>query len=242
MNLKPFFSFYGSKYRIAPKYPPPDFDTIVEPFAGSAGYSALYPSKNVVLYDKDPIIASLWDYLISAPEQEIIDLPNIQGDDSVDAMNIPSEAKSLIGFWINRGSARPSKTRSAWMRAGNHDTSFWGKEIKERIASQQKHIRHWQVRCCDYSDIDNEQATWFIDPPYNNKAGSHYKMTAKAIDYQHLAGWCRGRMGQGIVCENNGADWLPFRHLTNAKANESSRGGKVSKESIWTNEQTKEST
>ena len=37
--LKPFWRYYGGKYRAAPAYPPPRLGTIVEPFAGSAGYS-----------------------------------------------------------------------------------------------------------------------------------------------------------------------------------------------------------
>ena len=36
-KLKPFFTYYGGKYRAAPKYPEPVHGSIVEPFAGSAG-------------------------------------------------------------------------------------------------------------------------------------------------------------------------------------------------------------
>ena len=35
MTLRPFFSYYGGKWRSAVKhYPAPEFDQIVEPFAG----------------------------------------------------------------------------------------------------------------------------------------------------------------------------------------------------------------
>lgn len=37
--LKPFWRYYGGKYRAAPRYPVPLHRTIVEPFAGAAGYS-----------------------------------------------------------------------------------------------------------------------------------------------------------------------------------------------------------
>jgi len=46
------FSYYGSKSKLAQHYPTPKYDTIVEPFAGAAGYS-LYGDnwkKNVLLY------------------------------------------------------------------------------------------------------------------------------------------------------------------------------------------------
>ena len=46
-RLKPFWSFYGAKYNLAPKYPSPVGDSIVEPFAGSAQYSLLHYQKNV---------------------------------------------------------------------------------------------------------------------------------------------------------------------------------------------------
>jgi hypothetical protein len=33
-RLRPFFSFYGGKWRIARHYPTPKYDIIIEPFAG----------------------------------------------------------------------------------------------------------------------------------------------------------------------------------------------------------------
>ena len=66
-TMRPFFGFYGGKWRDAPKYyPVPEYDTIVEPFAGSAGYSVRYGDRNVVLGEKDDIIFGVWDYLIRA--------------------------------------------------------------------------------------------------------------------------------------------------------------------------------
>ena len=62
------------------------------------------------------------------------------------------------------------------------------------------------------------------DRPYHPRA-----------DYEALADWCRSRRGQVIVCENVGADWLPFEPFITIKANESKSGGKVSREAIWTN-------
>ncbi len=59
MRLKPFFPFYGAKYRLAPLYPTPEHDTLIEPFAGSASYASLRCSKRVVLIERDPVIAEL---------------------------------------------------------------------------------------------------------------------------------------------------------------------------------------
>jgi len=39
------FSYFGSKARIGNKYPKPIYDTIIEPFAGAAGYSYAHSHK-----------------------------------------------------------------------------------------------------------------------------------------------------------------------------------------------------
>lgn len=67
-ELKPFFTYFGGKYRLAPKYPKPMYNTIVEPFAGSAGYSLRYPEREVILNDLDPVISGIWEYLINVKE------------------------------------------------------------------------------------------------------------------------------------------------------------------------------
>jgi len=58
--VRSFFYFYGGKWLAAPRYPAPRYDTIIEPFAGSAGYSLRYPDKRVVLVERDPKIAATW--------------------------------------------------------------------------------------------------------------------------------------------------------------------------------------
>jgi site-specific DNA-adenine methylase len=209
-RLRPFFSFYGGKWRAYKKYPAPSHTSIIEPFAGSAGYSTRYPDRNVTLYEADPVIAGVWDYLIHTPEPEIRRLPI--GDDLWSGdFKIPVEAQNLIGFWLNHGTTRPSRSASAWMRAGKHDTSFWGEAIRERIASQVQHIRHWTIRNESYANAVNRPATWFIDPPYQTPAGRHYRLSD--IDYEHLGKFCQERHGQVIVCEQQGAEWLPFRSI-----------------------------
>lgn len=113
--LKPLFPFYGSKWRDAKRYPAPG-DHVVEPFAGSAGYSVFYEPSRVTLYDKDPIIVGVWDYLIRVSSAEVLSLPDLDVGQSVDDFPLPQEAKWLIGFWLNRGSAQPKKTRTAIQR------------------------------------------------------------------------------------------------------------------------------
>lgn len=208
--LRPFFSFYGGKWRAYKRYPEPKYSVIIEPFAGSAGYSTRYPDRQVILFDLDPKIANLWDYLINVSEKDVRNLP--LEFDHVDDLDVPDAAKTLIGFWLNHGASQPSKSPSAWMRAGKHNSSFWGPEIRERVASQIQYIRHWECRNASYEDIFGPlTATWFVDPPYQTPAGRHYKHSD--IDYAHLGEWCKKRYGQVIVCEQVGADWLDFQPI-----------------------------
>lgn len=231
--MRPFFSYFGSKYRIAKKYPAPLQDVIIEPFAGSAGYSTRYPEKSVILYDKDPIVFGIWDFLIKASSAEILSIPDTVLDVEDDLFFHSQEVKWLVGFWLSKGSASPRKTPSAWNREWTTKgyKAFWGKEIKQRLASQVEKIKHWQIFNTSYINVPSEKATWFIDPPYQGKCGKSYKM--KDIDYSHLANWCRSREGQTIVCENSEANWLPFSpFITTATTQGKNRKG-FSQEVVW---------
>jgi hypothetical protein len=231
--MRPFWTYYGGKFREALKYPAPRFGTVIEPFAGAAGYSVRYYDRDVILVEKDAEIAALWRWLIAAHRSEIEALPLMNDAAHIDELDVRPEAKSLIGFWLNKGSATPCKRPSAWMRQGYGGANFWGTIIRERIAAQVGLISHWQVIEGDYSAAPEVEASWFIDPPYQ-KAGKHYRCSSKNLDFDALGAWCRTRSGQVTVCENDGADWLPFRPFLQSKANESRSGGKVSSECIWT--------
>lgn len=228
VRLRPFFCYFGGKWRAAPIYPKPRFDDIVEPFAGAAGYSTLYHDRRVTIIDKDETIAALWAYLIRAKESEILSLP-VEVDD-VRYLNVCSEAKSLIGFWLNKGASRPSNKPSTW--AKSNKTSFWGQRVRAMIASQVSRVRHWRVVCGDYQDAPECKATWFIDPPYF-EAGENYRCSMAHDEYRALADWCKSRHGQVIVCEAAGASWLPFQPLARIKANPSRNGKGRSFEVMW---------
>jgi hypothetical protein len=145
------------------------------------------------------------------------------------------EAKWLVGIWINPGCASPCRVRSK-RSLGHLVTSpgaTWSKRTRFRIASQLKHIRHWKVYNKSYEGIKfSGDATWFVDPPYNNKAGSHYRHSD--IDYRHLGKWSLERQGQIIVCENEGADWLPFMSFKTVKGSTNkNKDSQYSKEVIY---------
>lgn len=241
MTLRPFFTFYGGKYRAAPYYPAPEHGTIIEPFAGSAGYSLRHHDRRVILVERDPVIAATWRYLLNVSPSEILALPNLSPGTSVnDLPGLAQEARWLIGWWCNAGATQPCLRLSSWrLRSGGAEFGAptggrvgWGPWVRERIAGQVDHIRHWQLIEGDYTAAPDEPATWFIDPPYV-VAGKHYRYGSASIDYARLADFCRSRRGQVIVCENEGADWLPFRPFRAIKASEAKNGGRFSLEAIW---------
>lgn len=239
MNLKMFFSYYGSKAgHRAKKYPTPIYDVLIEPFAGAANYSVLHHKCKVWLVDKNPMIAGIWQYLIAAKESEILGLPTFDREDQTIAElgDMPQEARWLIGFWCDMGVAAPKNRPQNWHRAAMRGelslAMFWSDAAKERIASQLKHIRHWRAFCASYDQINNARATWFVDPPYMT-GGQEYKHGKSGIDYQHLAQWCKERKGQVVVCENPSADWLPFQEVFSSGASCHFTGRKISKEALW---------
>ena len=235
MILRPFFTYFGGKWSTAHHYPPPLHKRVVEPFAGSAGYAVRHHSHSVELYDASEIVIGVWQYLITSPPEEIMNLPlDVQ---HVRDLDICQEAKWLIGFWFNHGNASPGLTPAAWMRSGDYTTAFWGAAIRARLARQVPYIKHWTATLCEYQDVPDGTATWFIDPPYDHECGSSYKQ--QVANFSALGEWCLSREGQVIVCERAGARWLPFEVVPwRQRATSRSEGARFSPEAMWTNEQT----
>lgn len=227
--MKPFFTFFGGKYRIALHYPHPT-GKIIEPFAGSAGYSVRHAECDVTLYDVDPKLFGVWDYLIHTKASEILKLPLIV--EHTDLLKVCQEAKWLIGFWLNKGTTQPCKQPGKWMREyKSHQNSYWGEVVRQRIASQVEDIKHWKVFNKTYLDVPNKKATYFVDPPYA-RSGIAYKYNK--VEYSVLAQFCKTRNGPVIVCEQAGASWLPFKPFRKIKTLEGAHGTKKGLEVIWT--------
>jgi site-specific DNA-adenine methylase len=214
------FSYYGSKSKVVDYYPPPKYKRIIEPFAGSARYSLKYWQNDVLLVDKYEVIIKLWKWLQQCSTYDILGLPNLFRHDDIRNFNICDDAKLLIGFSINNGSIAPKNIVA--------DFQNWNAN-KKQIAKNLHKIKHWIIKQGDYKELENETATWFIDPPYMF-GGEHYKEPSTNIDFNKLAEWCMSRNGQVIVCENTKADWLPFKPMKEMK-------GCVYKttEAIWSN-------
>lgn len=216
--MRPFFKHYGAKWRLSAKLPPPRLSPIIEPFAGGAGFSTRYgENKPVFLYDTCVETVSIWEYLLTAEEEDILSLPvdPVHRGEHVFTLDIPYPAALLIQRWLTpQGSKRTYRMPPAQRKLVREGYSgVWGEEVKVRIAGQLEGVRLWEVRCSSYSDVVVREAHWHIDPPYqHNLAGADY-YRSRGLDYDDLANWCHRLPGDVTVHEQFGADWLPFRTL-----------------------------
>lgn len=216
MSLRPFFPYYGSAYMKAAHYPAPMSDEVYEACAGALGYSTYYGVGKVRAWDVDPIIVGVWDFLCGASAGEIAALPEMpEVGDNVDNYAIPQEARWLIGFWLNRGSATPKKSRTAYSARTDRAQLNWGAKAKDRIIAQLPALADWKVSLGSYDQAPDVETTWFIDPPYKDK-GRYYRFPL--TNFGNLARWTLARRGLTLVCEASGADWLPFRPLGSFKS------------------------
>lgn len=216
------WSYYGSKSKIVDCYPPPKYGKIIEPFAGSARYALKYWQRDVVLMDKDEKIVKLWKWLQQCSTNDLSELPNIKEGDSLDNYELSEGQKLFLSFCVNEGNTGGRKTVT---KRAAPKVRFKVNETKKVL----ERIKHWDVRHGCYKELDNTQATWFIDPPYQ-VGGEYYKHSSIEINFNDLSDWCKERNGQVIVCENMKADWLPFKPLKNHWG-----GIKKSVEAIWSN-------
>lgn len=150
------FSYYGSKSKIVDLYPSPKFGKIIEPFAGSARYALKYFDRDVLLVDKYDVIVKIWRYLQQASEADIMGLPEPKFTESLDSFNLSEGERLLMGFWVWRGAATPQKIVQS-------DNDIHGN--KRFTAGNLYKIKHWIIKQGSYEDIENQEATWFIDPP-----------------------------------------------------------------------------
>lgn len=204
------FPYFGTKKKLIKYYQPPQYDMIIEPFAGAAGYACTYGLERDVwindIYDK---VYQIWKWIQNATKSDINNLPKLdkKGQTLADCKQLSDPERWLLGFATGVGRAQPSNkvTSFAQHREGTV-------QVRRALMRLCGNISHWKITNDEYFTIPNFQATWFCDPPYQ-KYGKHYAHNEKGIDFHFLGKWCKKRKGQVIVCEGSGADWLPFQPL-----------------------------
>lgn len=192
------FYYFGRKGRLAPHYPTPEFDLVIEPFAGSMAYTLHHRPKRAIGIDIDPQVVKVWNRVCKLTPAKLLNYPEPSiGDRTAD--------------------------RFAMMAAGSHGTTrasdyLWTERMQRDLRKQKKLAARSveYARSCidyrlgDYHEAPDIEATWFIDPPYQRVHRGYERWN---LDYDELAEWCKTRRGQVIVCEQDGADWLPFEPL-----------------------------
>lgn len=205
------WSYYGSKSRIAHLYPKPRHERIIEPFAGTARYSLLHWDHDITIIDKYEVIVKIWSWLQKCSPKDILDLPHFKQGESISReMFNCDEEFLLMGFLVAKGFSTPRKKVSRFSSESHSGQGM--KAMKKSIARNIHKCKNWNIIHGSYECLENIEATWYIDPPYQF-GGESYKESNKNLDYQSLADWCRSRRGQVIVCENTKANWLPFRPM-----------------------------
>lgn len=226
------WSYFGSKANVIDRYPKPRHPLIIEPFAGTARYALRYWDKEVIIVDKYPVVVAIWKWLQQCSVGDIMKLPRkLEPGLNLDTINFDcQEARWLMGFLCSKGVESPRRSVTKWVAI---DRPNFANYLIIKIAANIHKIKHWDIRLGEYSDITNQNASWFIDPPYQF-GGEEYVMSNKKIEYSQLGDWCKERMGQVIVCENTKATWMPFIPMV---PNKSGRGI-YKMEAIWTNFET----
>ena len=158
------FSYYGSKSKVVHLYPSPKYDNIIEPFAGSARYSLRWWDRDVLLVDKYEVIVKIWKWLQTCSKKDILSLPVPKiGEKLTDYKFDCEEALWYMGFNIHVGVTSPRKTVTKYV--GRDDAVFIKRYMRFTARNLYK-IKKWKIELGDYRDIQNKEATWFIDPPY----------------------------------------------------------------------------
>ena len=220
------WSYYGYKKSIIGYYPPPKYDKIIEPFVGAGPYALKYWDREIIIMDKYEVIYKIWKWLQECNKNDIEKLPHFMTpDDNLNNYNFDcDEAKLLMGFIIAKGVERPrfKPTERATVSRPN-TINFSLNKIKGNLHK----IKHWTILHGSYTELKNEEATWFIDSPYQHGGSSYVE---NKINFPELAKWCKSRNGHVIVCENTKADWLPFKPMIDNKGTH-----KITTEAIWSN-------
>lgn len=228
------FYYYGSKTLLARYYPEPEGNVITESFAGSAAYSIYHLLNNnrlkAFLVEKDPRVYETWKWLLNATPKDIQNYP------------VPEVGEKTSDFLIMTCAVSNAVAKCKELKYTDRIARVFEIQKKRLIKALSLKDRI-EVICDDFTTSPNVTGTNFIDPPYQvnsdvnkgtvfpNGNGYSKQCNSDNINYEFLSEWCKSRKGLTIVCEKNGADWLPFIPLKNGKTSL----GKLYKEVYWVN-------
>lgn len=240
MITGPLFKWFGSKWLSAKRMPPPEHDTIIEPYAGSAGYSLRYAEKNVILCESDVNVNALWRWLIrDASEAAVREIPvGLPIGTDILSLDLAHGQKLLLKHWQRTNNVGDCWTISPW----GDKPGQWTENTRARVAEEISAVKHWEIYADAFAAFyhfhDDPSVTWFVDPPYQ----FNYKYRGAAPDYAKLATRLQTLHGQVIaceaVCQKTGAvpSYLPFEFFgSRVTSRRKAENNHHSKELLWTN-------
>lgn len=211
------FYYYGAKRMFARQWGRPTRPLIIEPFAGSAAYSMYWLGavEQVRLVEKDERVVELWQRLLAMEPADVLNLkPPPAGEYTSDFLWMTAATSNAIAN-LNTLKMPERVPQVAEMML---------RQIADRLPEAKRKVT---IIHGDYTEAGDDEATWFIDPPYQVSANGSAKTkfpqgmgysrrrgcSSEHLDFEALADWCRSRRGQVMVCEQWGAGWLPFVSL-----------------------------
>lgn len=211
MKIRPLFKHFGSKWMGAKHYPPPiDGCPVIEPYAGSAGYSLNHCDRAVTIWEDDPLLAELWRWILgeATPDRvRAIPLHVPEGTD-IRSLELPRGESLLLKHWQRTNNVGDCWTISPW---GNKPGQ-WTANTRARVADEIEAVRHWRFARPSFTEV----ATYFLDPPYEFNYRYRFRTP---FDHAAMATQIRGLPAGCLViaCEarcpktHRSPTYLPFR-------------------------------
>jgi len=204
----PLFKWFGSKWLASKLYPAPDHDTVFEPYAGSAGYSLRHHEKKIVLWEENPNVSALWQWLIGeASSASVLEIPvGVPEGTDIGTLGLSVGQSLLLKHWQRTNNVGPCSTISPW---GNKPGQ-WTANTRARVAEELHAVKHWKVGRIH----PDSPGTYFLDPPYIYNYRYGFKEFDHAGLVKKIAMIPRG--SQIIACEaacqktGRVPDYLPF--------------------------------
>lgn len=156
----PLFKWFGSKWLASRLYPTPEYATIYEPFAGSAGYSLRHADKKVVIWEDNNLVRELWFWLINnACSADVLEIPlKLKEGQDIRKLGLGRGQQLLLKHWQRTNNVGNCWTISPW----GTKPGQWTANTRARVAEQLHAVKHWRIERIGFT----KPGTYFIDPPY----------------------------------------------------------------------------
>jgi len=219
-NIRPVFSYFGSKYFLSRKLlcliPP--HHTYIEPYCGSAAmFFAKQPSKVEILNDINHNIFTLFSILRDPLKLEtlsrLISFTPYSREEYESAQNCKHEDDDIVRTWkfliiSNMGFASRQRYKTGWKTGyKNYRTiSVWNR-IPERLAIAALRLKNAQIDNRPGIDViaraDHKESFFFIDPPYPyysfNTPKHCYDFTMSDDDHYDLVNILKTITGSAMI-------------------------------------------